>query len=551
MSIATLLPSSEVCEIRLQGIQKHFGSIPALAGVDLTLKAGEVHALLGENGAGKSTLMKILFGLYRPDAGAIYFDEHPVKIGSAAVAMQLGLGFVQQHFSLVDILTVAENIVLGTQSRFFYSPATLQQQIQAFININGFALEAGTPVSELSVGEKQRVEIIKALYRQAKFIIFDEPTSVLAPQEVETLFATIRRLQAEGKGIVFITHKLDEVLQISNHITILRAGKNVAALDTRSATAEHLARLMIGEIIPPVQPSGRKTTGAPAVLLQAKNLQIQNDRGHLAVNDISFELTAGEILGVAGVDGSGQRELAEAIMGLRTVGSGMIQWKLSETASNSSTSESAPTDKSGQRIIKALNPLAVFIRWKTFFLKKKENLFDRRRLGFIPPDRSSEAFVADFSVAENFMLERSDDDEFHRAGFLAAAKINDRAKSVIANFNVVSKGPEQKLRELSGGNQQKFLLGRALSTNPEALVAMNPTWGVDVAATAAIHARLRNMQKRGGAILLFSTDLEEIYALCNRFFVMHTGRLMGWATAATSATQVGLWMTGRASATIH
>jgi len=551
MTTDTLRPSFDVREIRLQAIAKHFGSIQALAGVDLTLKAGEVHALLGENGAGKSTLMKILFGLYRPEAGAIYFDRQPVKINSSAVAMQLGLGFVQQHFSLVDNLTVAENIVLGTKSRFFYSPAALQRHIQTFINSNGFTLEAGAPVSELSVGEKQRVEIIKALYRQAKFIIFDEPTSVLAPQEVETLFATIRRLQAEGKGIVFITHKLDEVLQISNRITILRAGKNVVTLDTCSATAENLARLMIGEIMPPVKSSAHEITGAPSVLLQIKNLQIQNDRRHLAVNDISFELAAGEILGVAGVDGSGQRELAEAIIGLRKLQAGMIQCKLPETVSNSSTQKIGPTDKICQRIIKALNPLAAFIRWKISLLKKKKTLFDRRRLGFIPPDRSSEAFVSDFSVAENFMLERSDDDEFRRAGFLAAAKINARAKTVIANFNVVCKGPEQKLRELSGGNQQKFLLGRALSANPEVLVAMNPTWGVDVAATAAIHARLRNIQKRGGAILLFSTDLEEIYALCDRFFVVHAGRLMGWATAATSATQVGLWMTGRPSATNH
>jgi len=506
--------SSSVRAIRLQGIQKHFGSIQALAGVDLTLQAGEVHALLGENGAGKSTLMKILCGLYRPDAGAIYFDNHPVKIDSPAVAMQLGLGFVQQHFSLVDNLTVTENIVLGAQSRFFYSPAALQQQVQTFINTNGFALEAAAPVSALGVGEKQRVEIIKALYRQAKFIVFDEPTSVLAPQEIAMLFATIRRLQAEGKGIIFITHKLDEVLQISNRLTILRAGKNVVTLDAGSATAENLAYMMIGEIIPPAPANYHNLTGARSVLLQVKNLQIQNERRHFAVNDISFELAAGEILGVAGVDGSGQHELAEAIMGLRQPEAGMIQWKIS-------------------------------------LLKKKKTLFDRRRLGFVPPDRSSEAFVSDFSVAENFMLERSDDDEFRCAGFLAAAKIDDRTKSVIENFNVVCKGPEQKLRELSGGNQQKFLLGRALSTNPEVLVAMNPTWGVDVAATAAIHTRLRHMQKRGGAILLFSTDLEEIYALCDRFFVIHAGRLMGWATATTSATQVGLWMTGRPSASIR
>ena len=512
MTIEILHASSGVQEIRLQAVTKHFGAIPALAGVDLTLKAGEVHALLGENGAGKSTLMKVLYGLYRPDAGTIYFDKHPVKISSSAVAMQHGLGFVQQHFSLIDTLTIAENIILGTPTRFFYSPTALQQQIQTFINAHGFALEAGTPVSELSVGEKQRVEIIKALYRQAKFIIFDEPTSVLAPQEVETLFTTIRRLQAEGKGIVFITHKLDEVLQISNRITILRAGKNVATLDTGSATVENLAEMMIGEIIPPAQSKPRDIIGARSVLLQVQNLQIKNDRQQLVVNDIAFELAAGEILGIAGVDGSGQHELAEALMGLLQPGAGTVIWKI-----------------------------------RNMTLRR----LDRRRIAFIPPDRSSEAFVPDFSVAENFMLERSDDDEFRRAGLLAAANINFQAKTVIENFNVICKGPKQKLRELSGGNQQKFLLGRALSTNPEVLVAMNPTWGVDVAATAAIHTRLRNMQKRGGAILLFSTDLEEIYALCDRFFVMHAGRLMGWATAATSATQVGLWMTGRASATTH
>lgn len=512
MAADTLHPSADVRVIRLQAVAKHFGSIQALAGVDLILRAGEVHALLGENGAGKSTLMKILYGLYRPDAGTIYFDDHPIKIDSAAVAMQNGLGFVQQHFSLVDTLTIAENIILGTPTRFFYSPNVLHRQIQTFINANGFAFEARTPVRELSVGEKQRVEIIKALYRQAKFIIFDEPTSVLAPQEVATFFTTIRRLQAAGKGIVFITHKLDEVLQISNRITILRSGKNVVTLDTGLATAENLAQMMIGEIIPPIQSSPREITGPPAILLKTTNLKIHDDRQHLAVQEVSFELAAGEILGVAGVDGSGQHELAEAIMGLRRPKAGTLVWKIPNLT---------------------LRPL------------------DRRRIGFIPPDRLSEAFVPDFSVAENFLLERSDDEKFRRAGLLAAVKINFQTKAVIESFNVVCKGPEQKLRELSGGNQQKFLLGRALSTNPEVLVAMNPTWGVDVAATAAIHTRLRNMQKRGGAILLFSTDLEEIYALCDRFFVLHAGRLMGWATAATSATQVGLWMTGRASATTH
>ncbi|MCG3118214.1 MAG: Galactose/methyl galactoside import ATP-binding protein MglA [bacterium] len=502
---------SGVREIRLQGIQKHFGPISALAGVDLTLKAGEVQALLGENGAGKSTLMKILFGLYRPDAGAIYFDHQPAKINSSADAMQLGLGFVQQHFSLVEGLTVAENIVLGKLPSRFYEPRSLQQQVQNFINTNGFALDAAAPVRELSVGERQRVEIIKALYRQANFIIFDEPTSVLAPLEVETLFATIRQLQANGKGIIFITHKLDEVLQISNRITILRGGKNVATLETSAATAENLARLMIGEIAPPIAAVNHANKSKSAVVLQVANLQVRHERRHVTVHDISFELHAGEILGVAGVDGSGQRELAETIMGLRAPNAGTIVWN--------------------------------------FHRDKAQSRLHRQRIGFVPPDRLTDAFVPEFSVAENLLLESSDNAQFRRAGFLAAAKVKRHAEKLIEDFNVVCKGPQQKLRELSGGNQQKLLLGRALGANPTALVAMNPTWGVDVAATAAIHQRLFDLRQRGGAVLLFSTDLDEIYALCDRFLVLHAGRVMGWATAATSTTQVGLWMTGRMSAT--
>jgi simple sugar transport system ATP-binding protein len=550
---------SKVREIRLQGITKHFGSIQALAGVDFSLHAGEVHALLGENGAGKSTLMKILFGLYRPDQGGIYFDGQPARIDSAHTAAQLGLGFVQQHFSLVDTLTVAENVVLGALPTRFYHPRRLQKQVQKFIDAQGLGLDAGAQVDALAVGEKQRVEIIKALYRNAAFIIFDEPTSVLAPQEVRTLFATIRQLQAAGKSIVFITHKLDEILEISNRITILRAGKDVATIDTSAATAKSLARSMLGEITPPFNRDDGKTTrrdesNGPARVLKIANVKVRHDRGHLAVNEVSFEMRAGEILGVAGIDGSGQRELAEAIMGLRTVQAGMIKWELLKAGTslpnNVSTKTIGPTDKICQRISQNPNPLAAFIRWKIFSsIKQKLEMpirdFDRRRIGFIPPDRMAEAFVAEFSVADNLVLERSDDAQFRRAGFLAPTKIDCHARQVVEEFNVLCKSPAQRLGELSGGNQQKLLLGRALSTNPEVLIAMNPTWGVDVAATAAIHQRLRQMRERGGAVLLFSTDLEEIYALCDRFFVLHAGRLMGWATLGTSTTQVGLWMAGR------
>jgi simple sugar transport system ATP-binding protein len=499
--------SSSVREIRLQGITKHFGPIQALAGVDLILKAGAVHAVLGENGAGKSTLMKILFGLYRPDGGTIYFDGQITQINSSAAAMRLGLGFVQQHFSLVDNLTVAENILLGILPNYFYHPRSIQQQIQSFIEAQGFDLHAGGLVSKLSVGEKQRVEIIKALYRWADFIIFDEPTSVLAPQEVETFFSTIRQLRAEGKGLVFISHKLDEVMRISDQVTILRDGKNIATLDTRTASAENLARLMIGEVTPALNKLDREIEKERSSILQVGHLRVRDDRGHRAVNDISFELRSGEILGIAGVDGSGQRELAEAIMRLRKPEAGTIAWKIS--------------------------------------------YFDRRRIGFVPPDRLNDAFVPEFSVAENLLIERSDSAEFRRAGLFVDARINSYAKTVIGNFNVLCKGPQQKLRELSGGNQQKLLLGRALNPNPEVLVAMNPTWGVDVAATAVIHQRLLHRRQLGGSVLLFSTDLDEIYSLCDRFFVLYAGRLMGWATAKTSTTQVGLWMTGRTSEQVN
>jgi simple sugar transport system ATP-binding protein len=333
---------------------------------------------------------------------------------------------------------------------------------------------------------------------------------------------------------------------MSNRVTILRAGKKVVTINASEATAESLARMMMGEIAPSKKASiaQRSNNEKRAAVLEVANIKVNNDQNRLLVNGVSFELHAGEILGVAGVDGSGQRELAEAIMGLRQSQAGVIKWELN----SSPPRKFRPTDKSGQRIMK--NPLAAFIRWKMFWSKQQKFVFlknfDRRRIGFIPSDRMAEAFVAEFSVAENLLLARSNDPRFRCAGLLSPKKIETEARQILENFNVLSKGLEQKLRELSGGNQQKFLLGRSLSTNPDVLVAMNPTWGVDVAATAVIHQRLLQMRERGGAILLFSTDLDEIYALSDRFLVVHAGRLMGWATTATSSIQVGLWMAGRA-----
>lgn len=493
--------------LKLRRISKSFGEIAALQDVDFDVHPQEVHALLGQNGAGKSTLMKILFGLYRADSGSIQLGDRDVTIRSPQDAIAAGLSFVQQHFALVERLSVAENIVLGASTGLTYRPRQLNERLQAFIDRNGFDLRARDPVAGLAMGQKQQIEILKALYRNARFIIFDEPTSVLAPAEITALFVTIRRLRAAGCGIVFISHKLKEVFAISDRITVLRDGRLSGSFATSATTAAAVAARMVGDLKSAFEAEAHPQ--APGVqaqpLLAVRQLAARDDRGVTALRGVSFELFAGEIVGVAGVDGSGQRELAEVIAGLRARDGGHIEWFGGLAGS------------------------------------------ERRRIAFVPQDRSSEAFVADFSVAENFILEHSAGPPYARYGFLRPDTVAGAARAQIDSFAVQCKSPRQPIRELSGGNQQKLLIARALQFEPAVLIALHPTWGVDVHATALIHQRLRAMRARGGTVLFFSSDLDEIYALSDRFFVLHAGEVTGWGTAATSLQQAGLWMAGLSS----
>ncbi len=494
--------NAPVRHIHLQNIHKRFGAIRALRGVNLTLRAGEVHALLGQNGAGKSTLMKILYGLYQPDAGRILFDDQPVAIESPAQAIRLGLGFVQQHFSLVESLTVAENVALGALPARIYQPAALQTRIQEFIDSRGMAIDASARVADLSVCEKQRVEILKALYRQARFLILDEPTSVLSPAEIRSLFDELDALRRDGIGIVFISHKLAEVLEISDRITVLREGRVVGVTDAARTDASALTAMMMGDVQTPrsADEQPRPQAEPKQTVLAVENLHVRRETGGLALKSVSFELKAGDILGVAGVDGSGQKELVEAIMGLRAPARGRIHWP----------GGSPP------------------------------------RVGLIPADRMRQGLIPEFSVAENLLLAHADDPGLKSGPFYAPRQIEQWAREAIAQFGIVCRSPRQPVRELSGGNQQKLLVARAVHGSPPVLVAVNPTWGLDVAAAAAVHQRLRDLCRRGSAVLLVSTDLDEIYALSGRFFVLYNGRLMGWADPNTPVETVGRWMVGMA-----
>ncbi len=484
--------------ISLRNIAKSYGGFRALQDVSFDVRAGELHALLGQNGAGKSTLMKILYGLTAPDRGEILVGETRLEPGSTRHAIDAGLAFVMQHFSLIDSMTVAENVILGQLDSSVFSPRKVREQVQSFIDAQQFDLPADAVVATLSVGEKQRVEILKALYRRARFIIFDEPTAVLAPHEIEAFFATLNRLRESGIGIVFISHKLDEVLQMADRITVLRAGRRMKTLTSDEASADELARLMVGrEPVPPParefhQPDEKK------VVLQTHSLRINRQDGSPALDAIELRLHAGEILGIAGIDGSGQSELAAALYGLIPPDQGEIILNI-------------PSD----------------------------------RVAMIPQDRDEDGFVFGFSIAENCLLDELDRTSVPDLSPVSPQQSNRLAAQRIAAMGVQCRGPEQDVAELSGGNRQKLLLSRVLARQPDVLIAHNPTWGVDVQATALIRSRLVQLAEKGAAVLLLSSDLDEIYQLCDRFCVLFRGRIMGWGDRNTDRHQVSLWMTGK------
>jgi general nucleoside transport system ATP-binding protein len=494
--------------LELKGITKRFPGVVANDHVDFQLRKGEVHALLGENGAGKSTLMNILYGLYHPDEGEIRLRGEPLRIDSPRAAIDSGIGMVHQHFMLIPVMSVAENIVLAMEPRKgpFLDHGTANERVREISERFGLAVRPEATIESISVGMQQRVEILKALYRGAEILILDEPTAVLTPQEALELFAIIRSLQAEGKSIIFITHKLGEVLDIADRITVLRRGKTIETVPREGATEEGLARLMVGrEVLLQVE---KKPAEPGEPLLTVEDLRVHDERGLETVRGISLEVRAGEIVGIAGVDGNGQTELVEAITGLRNIDAGRVV-----AAGTDVTSEGA------RGCVEA-------------------------GVGHIPEDRHRRGLVLDFTLAENIALKDYCEEPDSKWGWLFPKRIIARAGRLLEEFDVRGGGPLTPAASLSGGNQQKVVVAREVSRDPRILVAAQPTRGLDVGAIEFVHRRLVAERDEGRAILLVSFELDEILSLSDRILVMYEGRVVGEYPPSVSEDELGIAMLG-------
>ncbi|MBA4325928.1 MAG: sugar ABC transporter ATP-binding protein [Rhodobacter sp.] len=492
--------------LRLDGITKRFGALTANDAVSLTLRRGEVVALLGENGAGKTTLMNILFGHYVADAGVVEVFGQPLPPGNPRAALAAGVGMVHQHFTLAGNLTVLDNIRLGTESLWSRSHGGARDKVERLSRDFGLAVHPDAKVGRLSVGERQRVEILKALYRDARVLILDEPTAVLTPQESEALFATLRKATALGLSVIFISHKLHEVMAIADRCVVLRHGRVVGEVDTHSTDKGALAALMVGaELSLP-----RAKVRAPGAVLMKLDAVATPDRGAVpGLKSVTLELRAGQITGLAGVSGNGQAALAEIVGGL-----------------------ALPV--AGQVILKD-RPVA---RWSP-----GEAL--ARGVARIPEDRHHQGSIADFSLTENAVLEGYRT-RFSRRGWMNWRAARGFAEGIIRGYDVRCPGPDTRIRLLSGGNMQKLILGRAMASNPEIILANQPVRGLDVGAIAYVQGQLIAARDRGAAVVLISEDLDEIMGLSDVIHVMSQGRLSpGFARGTMTAAELGLWMAGQ------
>jgi len=495
--------------LELRGITKRFPGVLANDRVDFDLRRGEIHALLGENGAGKSTLMNILYGLYTPDDGEIVIRGEEVRMSSPREAIERGIGMVHQHFMLIPVMTVAENIVLAvepTRAGGLLDYRAASRTVSALAGSFGFAIDPNALIEDITVGQQQRVEILKALYRRADILILDEPTAVLTPQESTELFGILRNLVREGMSVIFISHKLNEVLEIAERVTVLRRGKLVETVEAKDATEDGLAQLMVGrEVLLRVD----KVPASPGErLLAVEHLHVRDDRGIEKVRDVSLEVKAGEIVGIAGVDGNGQTELIDAISGLRKVESGRV-----EIAGVDLTRESARAH------------------------------FDEG-FGHVPEDRQRRGLVLEFTIAENIALHDYGAPPASRLGWLYPKNLVARARDLIREFDVRGGRPQTLAQALSGGNQQKVILAREISRDPKVLIAAQPTRGLDVGAIEFVHRRLVEERDEGRAVLLVSLELDEILGLSDRILVMFEGRIVGEFEPDTSEAELGLAMTG-------
>jgi ABC-type uncharacterized transport system ATPase subunit len=493
----------------MRGITKRFPGIVANDSVDFDLRPGEVHALLGENGAGKSTLMNILYGLYTPDEGEILIRGKRIVMHSPGDAIDQGIGMVHQHFMLIPVMTVAENVVLASEPRtggVLLDFKEAERRVRELAGRFKFAIDPHARIENISVAQQQRVEILKALYRQADILILDEPTAVLTPQEAKELFEILRGLIAEGLSVIFITHKLDEVLEISDRITVLRRGKKVETISSKGATEASLARMMVGrEVLLRVD---KKTSQPGDAMLRVQDLSVLDDRGLPAVRDVSFDVRAGEIVGIAGVDGNGQTELIDALTGLRKVQSGHIY--LGED------------DCTGQSARGYLD----------------------MGLGHIPEDRQRRGLVLEFNLAENLCLHEYNDRPVSRWGWLSPKRMIEHARDLLRNYDVRGGGPQTRAGSLSGGNQQKVVLAREVERNPKVLIAAQPTRGLDVGAIEFVHRRLVEERDEGRAILLVSFELEEVLSLSDRILVIYEGEIVGEYPPTVTQEELGIAMTG-------
>lgn len=500
----------------MRRITKSFPGVFANDNIDFAARFGEIHALVGENGAGKSTLMNILYGMHRPDSGEIRISGQAADIRSPRDSITHGVGMVHQHFMLVSVFTALENIILGaepvTLGRTDYRSA--RERASGICERFGLALDLDTRVADLSVSAQQKTEILKALYREARILILDEPTSVLTPQESDSLFAMLRGMADSGMCVIVITHKLTEVMAHSDRVTVLRQGRQIASLETRSTSADGLARLMVGEHRPvvagftPAPGSRRGEACGCGGLLSVSNLTITVDKGLLLVDSISFDVRAGEILGIAGVDGNGQRELAEALVGLRR--------------------------SSGRVALDGMDIARMTVR---------ERL--DAGIAYIPEDRRRDALVDGYSIEENAILGMHR--RFARRGMIDLRAAREHSVNLIERYDVRAAGPEMSAGFLSGGNQQKLVLGRALQGESRLLIACQPTRGLDIGASADVHRRLTEVRSRGMGVILVSYDLDEVLSLSDRVMVMFRGRIAGVLDRADADREtIGAMMLGAA-----
>jgi ABC-type uncharacterized transport system ATPase subunit len=501
--------ADEPTVLELRGMTKRFPGVVANDHVDFDLRDGEVHALLGENGAGKSTLMNILYGLYSPDEGQILLSGKPVRMHSPKDAIVHGIGMVHQHFMLIPVMTVAENIVLAdepTKGGVLLDYGTADRRVRELSESFNFALDPDARVANITVGQQQRVEILKALYRQADILILDEPTAVLTPQEAHELFEILQKLKEEGLSIIFITHKLNEVLEIADRITVLRRGKVIDTVPRAGATQESLARMMVGrEVLLRVD----KTPADPGdPLLSVRDLHTFDDRGLEVVRGVSFEVRGGEIVGVAGVDGNGQSELIDSLAGLRKPAGGEIR-----LAGKDVTGASAST------------------------------ILDLG-LGHIPEDRQRRGLVLEFSLADNLALHDFDKAPYSRLGWLHPRRIIGAAGKLLKQFDVRGGNPQTRASALSGGNQQKVVLAREISRDPRVLIAAQPTRGLDVGAIEFVHRQLVEARDEGEAVLLISLELEEVLSLSDRILVIYEGQIVAEYGPDVTEEELGIAMTG-------